>query len=94
MPFPEQTPRAFSRVDIEALRPDQMGVYGLFKKNQWIYVGSGDVRDRLLAHFDGDNTCISREQPDEWVGEVTANYVQREKDLILELSPVCNQRVG
>ena len=94
MPFVQQTSKPFTRVNIEALRPNQMGVYGLFKTNRWVYVGSGDIRSRLLAHFNGDNSCIIREQPTYWVDEVTANYIQREKDLILELSPPCNQRVG
>ena len=94
MPFQQQTARTFTRANIEAIRPGQMGVYGLFKPNTQIYVGSGDIRDRLLAHFNGDNPCITSEQPTHWVDEVTADYIQREKDLILELSTACNQRVG
>ena len=94
MPFPQQTPRAFTRANIEAITPGQMGVYGLFKTNRWIYVGSGDIRERLLAHFNGDNARINREQPTSWVNEVTANYIQKEKALIIQLNPACNQRVG
>ena len=94
MPFSQQTPRDFTRANIEAIKPSQMGVYGLFKTNRWIYVGSGDIRKRLLAHFTGDNPRITREQPTHWVDVVTANYIQREKDLTTELNPACNQRVG
>ena len=94
MPFVEQTPRAFTRVDVLALSPAQHGVYGLFKANQWIYVGKGDIRQRLLDHLNGDNSCIIRNSPTHWVGEVTTNADSREKDLIVELDPLCNQRVG
>jgi hypothetical protein len=94
MPFVEQTPRPFTKADVESVNPNQMGVYGLFKQGEWIYVGKGDIRERLLAHFNGDNPCITRRAPDHWVGEVTKNYDNREKELILELTPTCNQKVG
>lgn len=94
MPFLKQEPRAFNRQNIEALNPNQMGVYGLFKPGQWIYVGSGDIRERLLAHVNGDNPCITTSKPTLWVGEVTTNYIQREKELTIECKPTCNQRVG
>lgn len=94
MAFSQQTPRPYTRSDIERLSPNQMGVYGIFKAGTWIYVGSGDIRERMLAHVNGDNPCINRERPTLWVSEVTANYIQREKDLIRELTPACNQRVG
>ena len=94
MPFTQQPPRAFTRENITALSPGQNGVYGLFKPNQWIYVGKGDIRQRLLNHLNGDNPCINRNGPTHWVDEVTPNADQREKTLILELTPSCNQRVG
>lgn len=94
MPFPEQTPRAFIRANVEAIRPGQMGCYGLFKQGEWIYVGKGDIRQRLLDHLNGDNPCIIRRGPTHWVDEVTNNHDAREKQLILELKPSCNQKVG
>ena len=94
MPFPQQTPRVFSKANIEAIPPGQMGVYGLFRQNQWVYVGSGDIRARLLSHLSGDNPCITKMQPTHWVDEVTSDYVNREKQLIAELTPSCNQRIG
>lgn len=94
MPFPQQEPRVFSKPAVERLNPNQMGVYGIYKQGQWVYVGSGDMRERLLAHLNGDNPCITAQRPTHWVGEVTANHRQREGELILELSPSCNQRVG
>lgn len=94
MPFAQQTPRAFNRDNILALTPGRMGVYGLFAGKQWVYVGRGDIRQRLLDHINGDNPCITRNAPTLWVFEVTGNHEAREKDLIRELSPLCNQRVG
>ncbi len=82
--------RVFSYEDVLALNPDQYGVYGICRQGQWIYVGRGDIRERLLAHLNGDNPCILGESPTHWVGEVTVNAVAREKQLIQELQPSCN----
>jgi hypothetical protein len=38
MAFQQQQPRFFNRPNVEALRPNQFGVYGLFRKGQWVYV--------------------------------------------------------
>lgn len=94
VPFVQQNSQTFTRANIEVITPGQMGVYGIFKTNRWIYVGRGDIRNRLLAHFNGDNTCITGELPTHYVDEVTTSYIQRETDLIRELTPACNQRVG
>lgn len=95
MPFVQQTPRSFNRQNIEALNLNQNGVYGLFKQGEWIYVGKGDIRARLLAHLNGDNPCITRKAPTHWVDEVVAgDPSNREKTLIVELQPSCNQKVG
>lgn len=94
MPFPQQTPRAFTKQGIEALTPGQKGVYGIYRPGVWIYVGKGDIRERLIAHLNGDNADITAQKPTNYVAEVTADMDQREKQLILELSPVCNKKVG
>ena len=94
MPFSEQESRLFTKQGIEWLDPGQVGVYGIFKTDRWVYVGRGDIRDRLMAHFNGDDECINQQAPTHWVAEVTADAVNREKELILELTPACNRRVG
>lgn len=95
MPFIEQTSRAFNREAIERLDPNQTGVYGLFRKDAWVYVGKGDIRQRLLDHLNGDNPCITREGPTGIMAEVTGGDPSaRERALILELKPICNIRVG
>jgi hypothetical protein len=94
MPFPQQSPRQFTRAKVEAITPGQYGVYGLCNSGGWIYVGKGDIRSRLLAHLNGDNACISRQRPTHWVDEVTSDMDRREKQQILELNPLCNKKVG
>jgi len=95
MLFPQQTPRAYARSNVEALNKNQMGVYGTFKQGLWVYVGKGDIRQRLLDHLNGDNPCITKQGPTHWVDEVTnGDLSAREKQLIAELNPVCNQKTG
>ena len=91
MGFPKQTPKAFTRGNVERLNPNQMGVYGLFFKSRWIYIGSGDIKSRLHAHLSGNNPCITTELPTHWVDEVIPSYAEREKALIDEHKPVCNK---
>jgi len=95
MPFPAQQPRSFTKQNVEAINPGQMGCYGLFiNQGGWVYVGKGDIRARLLAHLNGDNPCIIRNRPTHWVDVVTNNMDALEKALIIELSPTCNRKVG
>lgn len=94
MPFVQQTPRPFIKAEVLLLNENQIGVYGLFRQGQWVYVGKGDIRQRLLDHLNGDNLCINKQKPTHWVAELASNPDQREKQLITELDPVCNQRVG
>ena len=95
MPFIQQTPRIFVRQNIEVLNVNQIGVYGLFKQNEWVYIGKGDIRQRLLDHLNGDNLRITHQGPTHWVAEVTnGDPSTREQQLILECQPTCNCRVG
>ena len=96
MPFPAQTPRPFTREDALTLNQDQMGCYGILVQRlteTWVYIGSGDIRQRLLDHID-DNPCITQNSPTHWVGSVTNDYIEEEKRLIAEYQPICNQRLG
>ncbi|MGE3108647.1 MAG: hypothetical protein AB7O77_09905 [Phycisphaerales bacterium] len=95
MPFPEQSPRQFTRQGIESLNPNQYGCYGIYRPGQWIYVGMGDIRERLLDHLNGrGNPHIHAQRPTHFVAVVTNNAESMEKTLIAELRPVCNMRVG
>ena len=100
MAFPQQTPRPYTRRDIEKLTVGQRGCYGIVRKNNdgswtWIYVGKGDdIRARMLEHVNGDNPRITRKRPTHWVGMVTNDNDDEEKRLILALNPVANRKVG
>ena len=95
MPFPNQEPRRFTKENIESVIKGQMGCYGLIMADgTWVYIGKGDIRDRLMDHYNGDNDCINRLLPTHWVDAVTSDFDALEKALILELKPLCNKRVG
>ena len=100
MPVRTMNRLQFTRYNVESINPYLRGVYGLLKTplwegDVWIYVGKGNIRQRLLDHLNGDNPFISREQPTYFEYEVTlGDPSAREKQLILELAPVCNRRVG
>lgn len=94
MPFPQQNPLAFTRANIENLNPNQLGCYGLYIQGEWIYIGRGDIRQRLLDHLNGDNDLITYAAPTHFVTAVSANPEALERDLIRECNPRCNRKVG
>ena len=89
MGFAQQYPRPFTQAGIAELDHEQSGVYGISAGSTWIYVGTGNIRERLLAHLKGDNACIRGQNPTHYVCEVTVNADGRARELIVELSPIC-----
>lgn len=96
MPFVQELGVPFTRQDVLELPRDMKGVYGLRRISDvaWVYVGKGDIRARLLDHLNGDNPCITRERPTHFYAEPTNSAHARERELTLELDPICNRRVG
>ncbi len=104
MPFPKQDPRPYTQAGIESIALAQKGVYGLFqivpKGWAWVYIGRArDIRKRLLEHLHSDGSrnpdkCIQQYLPTHFAAAVTDDYEGREKQLIEEYTPPCNQRVG
>lgn len=94
MAFPAQIPQSFEEHAVRALNPGQLGVYGLYNSVGWVYIGKGDIRERLLAHLRGDNLLILAYGPTHFVASVTPYLDWEEKRLIAELRPAANQRVG
>lgn len=87
----------FTREDILKDSPSASGVYAIFNPQKWIYVGEGkDIQARLVAHFNGDNACITKEKPTGFQFEYSPSdkRVARQDQLILQLGPACNQRLG
>ncbi len=95
MAFPKQDLKPFTRWNIERLSRGQMGCYGIYQQEgAWVYIGKGDIRQRLLDHLNGDNTCITRHGPTHWVDIVTDRYDTVEKQLLSEYETLCNKRIG
>ena len=92
MPFPNQNPVPFTLAGVMSLTPNQAGCYGIFSGNQWVYVGRGDIRTRLLDHL--SNSTILAQNPTHFVTVLHAKPELLEKALILECQPYCNQKVG
>ena len=92
MPFPHEM-KSYTKASILNLKPDQNGVYGIFRGDRAVYVGSGDIRDRMLAHIDEDNPCITQNTPNQWTSFlVSGDPTGREGELIQEYSPICNKQ--
>ena len=94
MPFPKDATRLFTEEFVKQLEQGQKGCYGLRKGSTWVYVGKGDIRQRLLDHLGKDNACIVKQAPNNFVFVVTDEMDQMEKELIIEYNPICNERVG
>ena len=91
MPFVNEM-HPYTREDALRLTPNVKGVYGIFRGDKAVYIGSGDIGERLLAHLNGDNPCIISNTPDLWTGEIFAgDPTVREEELILSYDPICNR---
>lgn len=56
MPWTNRNGFPYSQLGITMNAWEASGVYGLYKEQQWIYIGeTGDMRGRLLEHLGGDN---------------------------------------
>ncbi len=94
MPFQNGTTGNFTREGIQALPSGLMGVFGIYRKDTWIYIGRGDIRVELLRYLGGENLCITAQGPTAFIYEATSNHIEREKQLLREIATACNQRVG
>ncbi len=94
MSLGDQKGRGFTRREIQALNIGLIGIYGLYRGDTWIYVGRGDIRERLLAHLNGDHACISRQVPTHWVATLTMDHEAMEKKYIRLYDPICNIKIG
>jgi excinuclease UvrABC nuclease subunit len=85
---------AWSKSWIEFKAPNEQGVYWLRdKEGKTLFVGKGNVRERLLSHWYKENStdlAIWGHDPATFRFELTNNPAQREAELIRELHPACN----
>jgi hypothetical protein len=93
VPFPDQPRRPFERGEIEKLPPGRRGVYGLFNGEGCVFVGKGDLRERLLLHLKPGYTeearCVRKNAPTWFLVEETENFVVRHMGLVVEYGPRC-----
>ena len=97
MPFSMTSGYSFTDSSVRLNAPNRSGVYGLYTASKWVYVGeSNDIQRRLLEHLAETGTCIKREAPGWFVYELVSSdaRVRRQNELIRELRPVCNERLG
>ena len=86
----------FSEQGIANAAPRQSGVYVIYNKTEWIYIGeSQDIEARLYEHLRGESdqsARILRRNPTGFGYELcdARTRVARETALIRELGPTCN----
>jgi excinuclease UvrABC nuclease subunit len=73
--------------------PNATGVYWLRnKEGKVIFVGKGNVRERLLSHWNRENSVdalIANYSPCSFRFELTDHPAEREAELIRDLHPPC-----
>jgi excinuclease UvrABC nuclease subunit len=80
---------------IEFKAPNAQGVYSLRnKEGKVIFVGKGNIRQRLLSHWNRENSTdavVWNYVPCAFRFELTNHPAEREAELIRELKPACVQ---
>jgi len=93
MPFPEQPRHPFAAEEIGRLPIGKRGVYGLFNDEGCVFVGKGNLRERLLGHLKSGYTeearSIRNHAPTYFLYEETENFVVRHMGLVVEYEPKC-----
>jgi hypothetical protein len=83
----------FTPDTIGRLAPAAPGVYVLWRRDCWVYIGATEnIRQRLLALAAGENECVRCEAPTDFGFELIAapeNRNARRQGLTRELEPVC-----
>lgn len=84
---------AWSKSWIEFKAPSAQGVYLLRNKTgEVIFVGKGNIRQRLLRHWNRENSrdaAVWNYDPRFFSFELTSNPAEREAELTRQLNPVC-----
>jgi hypothetical protein len=83
----------YNRDSVTSHAPQAAGVYALWNKDFWIYIGeSTDIQDRLLHQLACDRDRITQGQPTAFGFELIDDPVERiarQATLIRDLMPIC-----
>jgi excinuclease UvrABC nuclease subunit len=96
MGFATSTGFTFSEAGIAKYAPRGSGVYGIYNRNGWIYIGEAkDIEARLYEHLRGksdQSARILRQGPTAFIFELcdARTRTTREAQLIAELAPISN----
>lgn len=89
----QETYFRYSHEGVISHAPRSPGIYALWNKDFWIYIGeSSDIRERLLQHLGGDGVCIGRERPTTFGFELIEHGQERrtrQAALVRDLMPLC-----
>lgn len=91
----ETTSHAYvwSKAWIEFQAPSAQGVYWLRdKEGRTIFVGKGNIRERLLGHWNHEkpaDLAIWSHNPATFRFELTGRPAERQAELVRELKPLC-----
>jgi excinuclease UvrABC nuclease subunit len=85
----------WSKSWIEFKAPSAQGVYSIRDKaGAVIFIGKGNIRQRLLSHWNRENSTdavVWSFDPCFFSFELTDHAADREAELIVELKPTCRQ---
>lgn len=97
MPFENHGNRSFTGISIGNNAPRASGVYGLADARGWIYVGeTSDIQGELLALLERPHSFLREHPPSGFTYELRdpGQRIGRQNELVLELEPIGNRRVG
>ena len=86
----------FSESSVLLNAPHESGVYALFNKTTWVYVGeSKNIRAQLIGHLNGDVGCLTLFPNLTFSFELLLPVVSawRLNEVLSEFRPVCNPRL-
>jgi hypothetical protein len=97
MPWANPTNYEFSRMSIVRNAPEQSGIYALYHRATWVYIGETEnIRAQLLQHLEGDVTCVAvyPALAFSYVLAPPAIRAWRQDELVREFHPFCNLKLG
>ncbi len=77
--------------------PESSGVYAIFSRKRWLYVGvSADIRRSLFGHLNGSPPALSAQGPLSFMFErvPAGDRTARWQAVVADLKPACQDAVA